>query len=163
MQILKRLALALALTTVPLACGPGQDASTASLKAGPPNLRFSGIAVIMLLPNGAQVGVLNGDTFHVPCETNGFRAKYRYQNNGESAAGAHKNVSGINGGTQYPFTQAPLNASTIRYAYASFGKIPVANVETKLTIKLDGPGIGAVAEANEGDNQFVAKVVRDCP
>ncbi len=163
MQILKRLAVTLALTTIPLACGPSEEASVASLKAGPPDLRMSGIAMIMLLPDGTQVGVLNGGTFHVPCNTNGFRGKYRYENIGESAAGAHKNVSGINGGTQYPFSQAAINPSTVRYAFASFGSVAVPNVETKLTLRLDGPGLGVISEALESNNQFVAKVVRDCP
>jgi hypothetical protein len=41
--------------------------------------------------------------------------------------------------------------------------VPVPNVATKLSIRLDAPGVGVVAEGVETNNLWVAKVTRYCP
>jgi hypothetical protein len=79
------------------ACGSSEDAS--QLMAGPADLRFGGAGVEILLPYLATpVTVPNGGSFHVKCDLQGFRARYRYENVGESAAAAHTNASGVAGG-----------------------------------------------------------------
>lgn len=150
-------ALALALS----ACGTAPEAALSELRAGPPDLRFSGIPVTIYLPSGGTVDVLNGATFQIPCNTTGFRAKYRYENAGQSGAATHNNQSGVIGGATYNFAQNALPMSTLRYAWASFGGVP-ANVEQKIWMRLDsGPAV--VGESNELNNAWVAKVVRTCP
>lgn len=145
-------------------CGQGGDGELSQIKAGPPDLRFSGIPVQMYVPGAAApVDVLNGGTFKVPCNTPGFRARYRYENVGQSPAAAHSNASQVTGSGTYAFAQAAMGAGTLRYAFASFGAVAAPNIETKLSIRLDAPGVGAVWEADEANNVWVAKVIRSCP
>jgi hypothetical protein len=141
------------------ACGGSVDASRTL--AGPPDLRFSGIPVQVYTPSGATIAVDNGATFHVPCQTTGFRARYRYENAGGSIAGAHTNSSMAAGSAVYPFAQAAMGAGVLRYAWASFGAVNPPNTAVKLAIRLDSAAV--VAEASEANNLWVAKVVRDCP
>ncbi len=145
------------------ACG-SSDSSPSALKAGPADLRFVGSTVEMLLPpSSAPVTVAAGTAFKITCGTQGFRARYRYGNSGQSPAPAFKNASGIVGGGTYQFDQAAIAPGATRWAHASFGQVAVANVETKLSIRLDAPGVGVVAEGSETNNTWVAKVVRVCP
>ena len=127
-----------------------------------PDLKFASANVQVYVPSlGVFSPVAYGATFSVPCNTNGFRARYRYGNYGPVSAGAHVNQSQVVGSGAYSFAQSTLTAGTLRETFASFGAIVVPNSPTKLAIRLDSTFV--VGESDESNNTWVAKVVRNCP
>lgn len=150
--------LALVLAT---ACGPNDPGASHPAAAGP-DLRFASPVVGLALPGAAALlDVEQGATVSVACNTSAFRARYRYGNGGNAFAAAHANRSHTVGTGPFNFAQAGLGAGLARSAWASFGAVLAPNTPTAIVIRLDAAG--AVAETNEGNNVWWARVVRKCP
>lgn len=160
-MLIKALLIPASLTALLSACGT-PDETTSQVAAAGPDLRFASANVDMALPGGgALVPVAQGSTFTIPCNTSGFRGRYRYGNSGNVGAGAHTNRSHTAGSGAYSFAQAALGAGLARMAWASFPAVPAANTPTIIAIRLDSTL--AIAESVETNNAWWAKVVRQCP
>ncbi len=106
------------------------------------------------------VFVAQGGRVNVPCNATSVKVQYNYSNQGTLTAAAHQNSATFAGATT---TKAMASLSPLLARQASFTQSLAGALPDKpaiMRIRLDDPS--ALAESNEGNNEFSFYIQRAC-